>query len=85
MKQILSVAPPEKPVSDEEIIVGLGNDISALHSVPTAMYCFLKAQSDISSVKVIVSPLNSLLFFLCNPLCRFFRRIIFFDVQYNMR
>lgn len=52
MKQILSVAPPEEPVSDEEIIGALGTDISALHSVPTAIYCFLKAQSDISNVKV---------------------------------
>ena len=35
---------------DEEVIRILGNDISALHSVPTAIYCFLRAQSNIPGI-----------------------------------
>lgn len=52
IKQILQVNTPEDPVSDEEIIYALGTDISALRSVPTAIYCFLRAQSSIPSINV---------------------------------
>lgn len=52
MKEILRIKPPEEPISDEEIVVALGTNIDALHSVPTAIYCFLKAQADIPSIKV---------------------------------
>lgn len=37
---------------NDEVIYHLGNDISALRSVPTAIFCFLKAQKEISGIDV---------------------------------
>lgn len=54
MKEILNVQPPEEPVSEEEIIASLGTNIDALHSVPTAIYCFLKAQKAIPGINVCI-------------------------------
>lgn len=54
MKEILSVQPPEEPVSEEEVIAALGTNIDALHSVPTAIYCFLKAQTAIPGIDVCI-------------------------------
>ncbi|KAK4882575.1 hypothetical protein RN001_005894 [Aquatica leii] len=36
---------------DDDVIRLLGNDISALGSVPTAIYCFLRAQKDIPGIR----------------------------------
>ncbi|XP_046489458.1 ADP-ribosylhydrolase ARH3 [Neodiprion pinetum] len=36
---------------DEKVVHQLGNDVSALHSVPTAIYCFLKAQKPIPAIQ----------------------------------
>nr|XP_023017285.1 poly(ADP-ribose) glycohydrolase ARH3-like [Leptinotarsa decemlineata] len=36
---------------DEEVIFCLGNGISSYESVPTAIYCFLRAQSEIPHIK----------------------------------
>lgn len=36
---------------DHNVIVNLGNNVSAFGSVPTAIYCFLKAQNEISGIK----------------------------------
>lgn len=36
----------------EEIIFTLGNGINAFESVPTAIYCFLRAQTEIPGIKV---------------------------------
>ncbi|KAF5289466.1 hypothetical protein FQR65_LT11839 [Abscondita terminalis] len=36
---------------DDDVIRLLGNDISALGSVPTAIYCFLKAQKEIDGIR----------------------------------
>lgn len=43
---------PDNDDLDEEAIYCLGNGISAHESVPTAIYCFLKAQNDISRIEV---------------------------------
>ncbi|XP_050302584.1 ADP-ribosylhydrolase ARH3-like isoform X2 [Anthonomus grandis grandis] len=36
---------------DDEVIRDLGNDISAFESVPTAIFCFLRAQNTIPGIK----------------------------------
>lgn len=36
--------------SDAEILNVLGNDVSALYSVPTSIYCFLKAHKSIKGI-----------------------------------
>lgn len=36
--------------SDTDILNVLGNDVSALYSVPTSIYCFLKAQKTIKGI-----------------------------------
>jgi len=41
----------EDHVLDEEVDNVLGTSISALHSVPTAVYCFLRAQTAIPNIK----------------------------------
>lgn len=35
----------------EEVLKLLGNDVTALHSVPTAIFCFLRAFNPISEIK----------------------------------
>lgn len=47
------LAVDEDDLSDEEIVKHLGNSIAALHSVPTAIYCFLRAQHKIPGIEVI--------------------------------
>lgn len=37
--------------SDTEILNVLGNDVSALYSVPTSIYCFLKSQNAIKGIE----------------------------------
>lgn len=37
---------------DDEVIIILGNGISAYESVATAIYCFLKAQNPIPRIEV---------------------------------
>lgn len=37
---------------DKEVITKLGNGIGAHESVPTAIYCFLRAQNEIPGVEV---------------------------------
>lgn len=39
-------------VMDEEVENVLGTSVSALHSVPTAIYCFLRSQKDIPHITV---------------------------------
>ncbi|GJQ69353.1 hypothetical protein Trydic_g6480 [Trypoxylus dichotomus] len=48
--QLLSIETPEKSVSEEEVVALLGNSIAALHSVPTGIYCYLKAQNHIPGI-----------------------------------
>ncbi len=36
--------------SDTDVLNVLGNDVSALYSVPTSIYCFLKAQNAIKGI-----------------------------------
>lgn len=38
---------------DERVIYHLGNNISAFMSVPTAIFCFLRAQNEIPGIKVL--------------------------------
>ncbi|XP_063221231.1 ADP-ribosylhydrolase ARH3-like isoform X2 [Bacillus rossius redtenbacheri] len=38
-------------VEDAEVVRQLGNNVAALFSVPTAIYCFLRAQEDIEGIK----------------------------------
>lgn len=47
MQRLLTVEGPEDPLTEIEISTSLGNGIAALDSVPTAIYCFLRAQKDI--------------------------------------
>lgn len=42
----------EKDRPNEEIVKRLGTSIAALYSVPTAIYCFLRAQTAIPGIKV---------------------------------
>lgn len=41
-----------RDADDEEVIECLGTSIAALYSVPTAIYCFLRAQKEIPGIKV---------------------------------
>lgn len=47
MKNLLANDP-----DDEEVVDVLGTSIAALYSVPTAVYCFLRAQNEIPTIKV---------------------------------
>ncbi|EEB18428.1 ADP-ribosylglycohydrolase, putative [Pediculus humanus corporis] len=40
----------ESPPSDEEVVTKLGNSVSSIFSVPTAIYCFLRAQERIPKI-----------------------------------
>lgn len=40
----------ENSVTSDEVIEKLGNSISSIFSVPTAIYCFLRAQDDIPDI-----------------------------------
>ncbi|KRT78124.1 hypothetical protein AMK59_7990 [Oryctes borbonicus] len=48
--QLLSIETPGKPISEDEVVALLGNSIAALHSVPTGIYCYLKAQNHIPGI-----------------------------------
>ena len=37
---------------NDSVIEELGNDVSAIYSVPTAIYCFLRAQQPIPNIEV---------------------------------
>lgn len=39
-------------VPQETVIQKLGNDVAALYSVPTAIYCFLRSQKPIKDIQV---------------------------------
>ena len=39
-------------ITEDEVVALLGNNIDALHSVPTAIYCYLRAQDKIPNVDV---------------------------------
>lgn len=52
IKQLLQADKPDDPIRIEEIIGVLGNTVNALYSVPTAIYCFLKAHTGFPEVKV---------------------------------
>lgn len=41
----------KEDVSDEEVREKLGNGVEALRSVPTAIYCFLRAQAPIQAIE----------------------------------
>ncbi|KAI4472759.1 hypothetical protein M0802_016519 [Mischocyttarus mexicanus] len=41
----------EEVLNNEEVIRRLGNSIAALHSVPTAIFCFLRAQEPIKDIE----------------------------------
>lgn len=41
----------EENVTNEEVIRQLGNGIAALYSVPTAIFCFLRAQRPIKGIE----------------------------------
>lgn len=43
---------------DDDVIFELGNGISAYESVPTAIFCFLRAQTEIPTVQVSINSLN---------------------------
>lgn len=45
----------EDVVLDEEVEQMLGTSIAALHSVPTAIYCFLRSQKPIPKIEVSLS------------------------------
>lgn len=51
IKQLLQADKPDDPIRIEEIIGVLGNTVNALYSVPTAIYCFLKAHTGFPEVK----------------------------------
>lgn len=40
-----------EPPSRGKVIRELGNDVSGIRSVPTAIYCFLRAQKPIDDIK----------------------------------
>lgn len=78
MQELLNTE--ESDLSDTYAITNLGNDISALGSVPTAIYCFLKAQSEIPGIKVYrYLHLNSNIFFFI------FRQIILLEELFSMQ
>lgn len=51
----------KKEVSNEEIVNVLGNDVTALYSVPTAIFCFLRSQNPIKHIEVICLKLKNVL------------------------
>ncbi|XP_001607700.1 ADP-ribose glycohydrolase ARH3-like isoform X1 [Nasonia vitripennis] len=50
IKKLLQEEGEENPI-DDKVIKNLGNDISGLRSVPTAIFCFLRAQKPIKGIK----------------------------------
>lgn len=52
IQKLLNLEKSEKVVSEDQVVASLGNSIAALHSVPTAIYCYLKAQNEISGIDV---------------------------------
>lgn len=49
MKKLLQEEGVDKPIS-KNVIRELGNDISGIRSVPTAIFCFLRAQKPIAGI-----------------------------------
>jgi poly(ADP-ribose) glycohydrolase ARH3 len=50
VKNLLLEQGDKEPIP-EKVIKELGNDISGLRSVPTAIFCFLRAQRPIDGIK----------------------------------
>ncbi|KAI1278485.1 hypothetical protein HDE_14362 [Halotydeus destructor] len=60
MKDIMSSHTPEIDLSTQEVVSRFGNSVSALQSVPTAIYCFLRAHKqlkDFSSDDILMRTL----------------------------
>lgn len=74
----------EEDRTDEEVVKYLGTSISALYSVPTAIYCFLRAQEEIPGIKVCFYFFVRKKIMACYKIF-FYRLIIYLDEQYNMR
>lgn len=51
LKQVLRLIKADEP-TDEEVVNVLGTNATALYSVPTAIYCFLKGQNPIKGIEV---------------------------------
>jgi len=45
----------KKGADDKEVVAVLGNSLRAIHSVPTAIFCFLRACTPIPEIKVCQS------------------------------
>ena len=41
----------DESLHDEKVIQKLGNSVAALYSVPTAIFCFLRAQKPITGIQ----------------------------------
>lgn len=51
LKEVLRLLKADEP-TDQEIVNVLGHNATALHSVPTAIFCFLKGQKKIKGIQV---------------------------------
>lgn len=52
MENLLEKEEKGDNILDEEVDKILGTSVTALHSVPTAIYCFLRAQKQIPKIEV---------------------------------
>lgn len=68
VKEFLSCDNEQKR-SDEEIVRHLGTSIAALYSVPTAIYCFLRALDKIPGIEVNFHYTIFSFFAKCNSFC----------------
>lgn len=60
--ELLNLETSKKEISEDEVVAALGNSIAALHSVPTSIYCYLKAQNEIAGIEVAYTEINTILY-----------------------
>jgi len=52
LKKMQKLLNKKEGADDEEVVRVLGNDLRALYSVPTAIFCFLRACAPIPKIEV---------------------------------
>jgi len=62
LKKMQMLLNKKEGADDKEVVAVLGNSLLALHSVPTAIFCFLRACTPIPEIKVCQSVLKITLF-----------------------
>jgi len=55
LKKMQMLLNKKEGADDEEVVAVLGNNVAALYSVPTAIFCFLRACTPIPEIEVCQS------------------------------